>query len=489
MSCSSCLGEFEFSPEDIEQTASAGGLLSMEIECSLLCNFRCRYCYVHEDPIHRETELTPAEMRDVIGQAKALGARKIIILGGEPMIYPGIMDLVRFVGAQGLQAEIFTNGTCVSEESARQLADEDVRVVLKMNSFDPEVQNYLAGNDGAFDTIQSALANLKKAGYLSAERFLAISTVICRQNIEELPRIWAWAREQQIEPYIEMMTPQGHAWQNKELDVSSERIRQLFEQLAEMDRTTYGRTWTPQPPLTGNKCLRHQYSCLVSSTGDVMPCVGVTIPVGNIRENKLADIIQDSEVIQDLRRYRQSIKGPCAACEKASHCYGCRGAAYQLTGDYLASDPLCWHNQDRQDQISCLPVPVEKLVPQRGPMCLIKELLSVGERGGVVRAEVPADSLFVDGQGRLDEVAFFEMVAQAAAAYEGFRTNRFDGRRIQGYLLGARKFKIHGSAYVGDVLTINATKQAQLGEFAIIRGEVHRDTELLAEGEIKLWHT
>ncbi len=46
----------------------------------------------------------------------------------------------------------------------------------------------------------------------------------------------------------------------------------------------------------------------------------------------------------NLKNYREMIKGPCRTCEKSSECYGCRGAAYQLTGDYLASDPTCWRN-------------------------------------------------------------------------------------------------------------------------------------------------
>ena len=90
--------------------------------------------------------------------------------------------------------------------------------------------------------------------------------------------------------------------------------------------------------------MRHQVSCVVTATGDVMPCVGVTIALDNIRNNKLADILKNSEVVNNLKNYRNMIKGECHSCEKAAECYGCRGAAYQLTGDYLASDPTCWRN-------------------------------------------------------------------------------------------------------------------------------------------------
>ena len=45
-----------------------------------------------------------------------------------------------------------------------------------------------------------------------------------------------------------------------------------------------------------------------------------------------------------IKNYRTTIKGPCQSCEKKEECYGCRGAAFQMTGDYLASDPTCWRN-------------------------------------------------------------------------------------------------------------------------------------------------
>jgi radical SAM protein with 4Fe4S-binding SPASM domain len=141
-----------------------------------------------------------------------------------------------------------------------------------------------------------------------------------------------------------VITPQENAAENDWLTVDGMQLKTLFEQLAAIDREKFGREWDPQPPLVGNKCMRHQVSCLVNAVGDVMPCVGVTISVGNIREHKLADIIKGSEVINNLKNYRQMIKGECRDCDKAEECYGCRGAAFQLTGDYLASDPTCWRN-------------------------------------------------------------------------------------------------------------------------------------------------
>ena len=341
--CSSAITDFGFDPGATGPGRRPPGLLSMEIEMSLRCNFRCPYCYVPAEK-DLDGELSADEIRDAVCQAKVLGARRIIVLGGEPTLYPGLVEMLRFVAEQGLETELFTNGSGITAALARQLADLCVRVVVKKNSFDDALQDRLAGRAGAAGLIRSALDHLGRAGYPDRERFLAVSTVICRQNYDELPALWRWARDRHIAPYFEIITPQANARQNRWLEVPPADLHRLFLDICTIDREVYGRHWTVQPPLVGNRCLRHQFSCLLTARGEVMPCVGVTIALGNIRHRPLAAILAESRVLADLKNYRNTIKGPCRQCDLAATCYGCRGAAYQVTGDYLASDPLCWRN-------------------------------------------------------------------------------------------------------------------------------------------------
>ncbi len=337
------LCDFEFNRETIAETAAENRLLTMEIEFSLLCNFRCPYCYVPTET-DLANELSGAEIRNVLLQAGALGARRIIILGGEPSIYPDIREMIDFILDQGMGVEIFTNGSGITADFAGWLAERRVRVVLKMNTFDEELQDRLSGRPNAGRIIADAFRHLKRAGYPSDDLFLAVSTIICRQNLEELPKLWCWLRDQGVSPYFEIITPQANALDNQWLFVEPPRLRDLFEELARIDRSRYDRVWDVQPPLVGNRCLRHQFSCLVTARGEVTPCVGVNLALGNVRRQSLKSIIENSAVLKDLKNHRQTIKGPCKSCELADGCYGCRGAAYQITGDYLASDPLCWRN-------------------------------------------------------------------------------------------------------------------------------------------------
>jgi len=485
-SCKSRISYFEFTREEIEKAIKNRGLLSMEMEFTLHCNFRCPYCYLPEHPII-ENELSREEICDSILQAQELGAKKIIILGGEPMLYPHILDVLRFIRKQHLNVEMFTNGSNITADVAKLLLKNGVNVVLKMNTFNEDIQDVLAGEKGAYKIIREAFNNLRQAGYPSEETFLAVSTVICRQNSDEIVSLWKWLRDQNIIPYFEMITPQGRARQNEWLYVDPRNLYGIFSEIADIDRKQYNHIWDPQPPLIGNECLRHQFSCLVNAQGYVMPCVGVNIPVGNIRDQKLKDIIKDSEVIQNLRNYRSTMKGPCRECEKFNRCYGCRGAAYQLTGDYLASDPLCWKNADRQKEIVSLPVEVEKIIPQKLPMRVIDMLVRVAEKEADITVTIIRDMPFVSGDGLLDETAYIEMMAQSVAAVNSFE-QKCSYSSSKGFLLGAKKFEILGEAKVGDILKISVYKYMQFDGFCVVKGTISRDNHILARGEIKVWH-
>jgi len=340
---------FDFTLAEVRKAAAAGKLLATEVEFNRSCNYRCPYCYADDGGAKAgkdEGLLSPADIDRVISEAAALGARKIVILGGEPLLYHGLEARLEHINSLGMRAEIFTNGALLTPEMARMLFRFRTRVALKFNSLVPEVQERMTGVRGALDKCFRAIDLLREAGFCSEPGLLAASSVICSENVDGMSALWRWLRQHDITPYFEIMTPQGRMLKNRHLHVDPRRLKEVFDEIAEIDRREFHREWIPQPPLVGGCCFRHHYSCLVNAEGVVMPCVGVTIPLGNVKERPLAEILASSRVLSDLKNYRELIKEPCRSCEKIDHCYGCRGAAYQMTGDYLAADPLCWNNID-----------------------------------------------------------------------------------------------------------------------------------------------
>jgi radical SAM protein with 4Fe4S-binding SPASM domain len=483
VSCHLSVDGPEFSPEEIERAVREQGLLSIEVELSRECSFDCGCCHLHGRP--RAARLSPETVRSLIREARALGARRLILRGGEPTLYPDLLELLGYGREQGLQLEILTNGSGIDRGMAERLFALGVRVVLKRDSLVPEIQDQLAGQPGAHQVIEAAYRNLREAGYPTGERILGISSVICRANQSDLLRLWAWIRREGLVPYVHVTLPQDGRPGWEELTLADQDHQATLEQLAAWDREHAGLEWSPQP-LVDERCRRPSFSCLVDADGRVLPCVGVGVPVGDLRERSLREILEDSEVVRNLRDYRHTIVGPCGACSRGASCYGCRGAAHVETGDYLASDPRCPRNRDRQHEIARLPVAAASLIPQRDPMRLVDTLRSVGERIATAGVTVRADMPFVDEAGVLSDAAYLEMMAQAAAAMGGFGKRGSGRGREAGLMLGARNLEILGEARIGDELEIEVFKSAKLGGFGIVQGSVRRRSDVLARGEIKI---
>lgn len=255
--------------------------------------------------------------------------------------------------------------------------------------------------------------------------------------------------------------------------------------------TPYGCVLKTSP--TGQGCMRHLYSCVVSMHGWVYPCVGMLLPLGDVHDESLRDILRLSEVIENLADYRKLIKGPCRNCPDAQDCYGCRGAALLATGDYLAPDPTCPRSGGAP--IDSLPVAASPLIPHGTTMQMVDRLTQVGERQAMAEFLVPDTCPFVDADGLLDETAYVELIVQTLAACHGFHLSSFgqtahrdEQSPHRGLLLGVSNLQITGESRVGDHLNIHVRKTTRFGGFGVVEGVVyHRDGREVARGESKVW--
>ena len=513
--CSIRIGGLGFTAEQIAAAATARKLLSIELD---LCN--ATYCHCKACAHQPREVLSFDQICGVIDQAAALEARRCILVDNAGESHPRLAELIAEVGRRGLEIELFTTGSGLGAAMALLLRQHNVSLVVEAES-----PSHLAATEA-----------LRAHGYGSpgAPR-LAARIAINRDSIDALPGWWREMRSAGIEPYVQIMTPpsardsalrkvsrdsdpailplpvfgervgnQNHPhpgplpeYDSTKLAAGRERgpegteiaprqLRELFETLHQIDHDEFSREWENPPELTGRSCKRHLFACHVTPCGTIFACVGVTIPLGNIRDESLRVILDESEVLENLRAFDQRMKEPCLTCSKTADCYGCRGSAYQLTGDYLAGDQLCWKAEGIQ--IPPLPAPVGAMIPHGPAIRFVDRILSVGERTACTEFVVRPDSQFVDSDGRLDETAYIEMIAQSFAASHGFHLSADEQAMHRGMLLGVKDLEIRGAARVGERLLIDVRKIARFGDFGVVEGTVSRDDgTILASAEIKVW--
>ncbi|MBI3091013.1 MAG: radical SAM protein [Candidatus Tectomicrobia bacterium] len=74
------------------------------------CNLRCVYCSY---PSRNEAELSAAEWRAVLDELRALGARRVLFFGGEPLLRRDLGEIVAHARELGLRCAMVSNGTLV----------------------------------------------------------------------------------------------------------------------------------------------------------------------------------------------------------------------------------------------------------------------------------------------------------------------------------------------------------------------------------------
>ena len=101
------------------------------------------------------------------------------------------------------------------------------------------------------------------------------------------------------------------------------------------------------------------------------------------------------------------------------------------------------------------------------------------------RTCIKPDNLFLESEGRLDRSALPELVAQAAAGFNGIEAQ---GAVRSGFLAVAKNISFHGDVHVNDSLLLVAFDERPMDNWCILLFSVYRETDnfLIAEGQLNL---
>jgi len=157
------------------------------------CNLACRHCYMDargkaddemslEEGIHLEDEL--ADLKIPI----------LILTGGEPLLSRNFYPLAFHAREIGLRTVISTNGTLITPEVARLLAEARIRYVgVSLDAATPQRHDAFRGVAGAYERALQGLRNARDAGLKTGLRI-----TLTRDNWQDVPALLNLALAEQI---------------------------------------------------------------------------------------------------------------------------------------------------------------------------------------------------------------------------------------------------------------------------------------------------
>jgi len=322
-------------------------------EVTRQCRFNCVHCRAGA-AAGKPDELNTDQCKKILDSIAAFKKCMIIFTGGEPMERDDIYDLLLHCRSLRLPRVMATCGYLINEKSIAKLKRTGIKALsFSLDGISPRTHDTIRQADGAFEATIKAAKITRDAGV----RF-QINTTISKLNIDEFVGIADLAQKLGatcFNPFILVPTGRGSRIPDAIIDPIEYEV--LLNELLVMKmkakiniRLTCGPQFTRicsqeklqnfQKDVPG--CIGGRNFGFISYKGDVQTCGFLQISAGNLVKNRynFAKIWQNSPLLNEIRDLSNR-KGKCAVCDYAALCGGCRARAYSMTGDYLASDPIC----------------------------------------------------------------------------------------------------------------------------------------------------
>jgi len=351
------------------------------------CNLSCIHCHQDSSPACTDPELTTSEAFRVIDNMSDAGVVTLTFSGGEPLVRNDLCDLIQRADDRGMLCTIASNGTLMTEQTARMLANAGIRrVEIGLDGARPETHDFLRNRAGSFEATIRGIRNCAAVGFDE----IATTMTLHSGNIDELQDTMNLAEKLGATRfYLNRLIPAGRGVDACRLDVTAkqkvEALKTLYAKfyksalcgsgmqcyargMTYYSRLGYecsgGKVFTVSEALSGHESMfKGRFGLQVASivrrlaegfsgcsasltyagltaSGDLLPCVPAPIRLGSLLDESLGEIWTRSKVLNYIRN-RRALKGSCGTCTYKGLCGGCRYTAYVATGDWLGPDVSC----------------------------------------------------------------------------------------------------------------------------------------------------
>jgi len=279
----------------------------LELQVTSRCNLACLHCY---QDTRLPTDLPLSAAVAVARQFGEMAGLKILISGGEPMLYPRLFDLLDQTAGLPIRRVLITNGTLINGQNVERLKIEEVQISLDGWEHGHEI---IRGR-GTFGKAVRGLESARAAGIA-----VSIATMIHRENLDEFDRMAAFIDEIGAVSWgIDLPCATGRFSRNEGLFVSP-------RQAAAFMGSAFGGGSHSAP---GFACGHHLMTVLPSGLG---------AKCGFYADTPLGDATTS---LFDCRQSMPIIRADKLACRGCPHIDACSGGCRFRAPDPFAPDPV-----------------------------------------------------------------------------------------------------------------------------------------------------
>lgn len=328
-------------------------------ETTQACDLVCKHCRACAQPKRDPRELTTAEGKVLLGQLAEGRVPLVVLTGGDPAKRPDLVELVRYGADLGLQMGLTPSATSlVTQELLEELARARLsRLAISIDGPDPKTHDAFRGVSGSFDDAWRILNTARSLGLKTQ-----VNTSVHAGSIDRLPEIANLVGELGCVLWsVFYLVPTGRA--EAHMLPTAEEVERTLLQLADIAagvtfavKSTaaqhYRRVLSQRKVAAGSAPSHGVHGkgadrindgrgfLFISHKGEIFPSGFLPRHCGNVRDVDPVTVYRHHPIFRMLRD-TNALDGKCGVCEYRQICSGSRARAYAMTGNLMASDPLC----------------------------------------------------------------------------------------------------------------------------------------------------
>lgn len=172
------------------------------LELTRACNLKCIHC-LNNSGIKQKDELTKEDLLKLIKNFSSHGVQEIRFTGGEPLLFNGIYDLIRFATEEGICTSLGTNGTLVTKEVAKKLKESGLKKVVVSIDGNKKTHDKIRGKKN-YQKAMNGLKYLQKNGIN-----VRVNSVIMKSNMEDVIKLAKKMSRKKITIFIRRFISSG----------------------------------------------------------------------------------------------------------------------------------------------------------------------------------------------------------------------------------------------------------------------------------------
>jgi MoaA/NifB/PqqE/SkfB family radical SAM enzyme len=281
-------------------------------------------------------ELTIDEIDKLAGELSALGLKRIVFSGGEPILRTDLEDICKIFSKYNVKQTLLTNGVLVKKK-IDTLAPYLDELIISIDGAKPETHDAIRG----VNSLNLIIDGIKFTKENFPSLNISFRTVIQKNNFRELHDIIQLGAKLGItrvsflpvDVYSEAFGREHSeaAVNDNSLILSKEETIELRNIINNIEKKYFDSHFVSEPynklmgyadyfssALSGNKfppvyCNAPMMSTVITARGDVLPCFFLP-KLGNIREKSLIQILNGDKAVTTRKRVRAFEPERCKTC-------------------------------------------------------------------------------------------------------------------------------------------------------------------------------